>query len=454
MSGATGDLELLRARLRTMGYPLHAGARHGAPAFASPQHAVLVLGPPRSGKTTSLVVPNVLMAGGAVVSTSTKPDVLLATVEERAHVGQCWLFDPAGTVTPPAGVRRVRWSPIPACADWENALLTVRAMAGARPHLSSLESAHWTERAEALLAPLLHVAALEQFGMLDVMRWIHRHDLNPALAGLDRHGAVMPVDVLLGLAATDRRELSGIWSTAAGVLAAYRSVSAVASSDAPNLDPAHLAANRDTVYICSSARHQRQVAPLVVGFLEQVRAGAYAAAAARPSLPGAAPITLALDEIANTAPLPDLPAMVSEGGSQGLSILACLQDLSQARTRWGEAADGFLSLFGTKIILPGIGDMRTLELVSRLSGQTDTVVRSITRQSGPSGPQASVTWSTRRQPRLPVDEVARIAPGSALLIDGPRRPEHIQLTPWWSTPPFCRCDPPGRLPSPDLQLER
>lgn len=451
MTGATGDLELLRARLRAIGHPFHAGARLGVPVFASPEHAVLVLGPPRSGKTSSLIIPNVLMATGAVVSTSTKPDVLLATVGERSQVGRCWLFDPADTVTPPPGVERLRWSPIPACAGWENALLTVRAMVGARPHPPSHESTHWTERAEALLAPILHAAALEGFGMDDVMRWIHRRQLDPTLVALDRHGATMAADVLIGLAATDHRELSGIWSTAAGVLAAYRSEAAVASTLQPNLDPADLAADRDTVYICSSARHQHLVAPLVVGFLEQVRAGAYAAAPSSP--PGAAPITLALDELANTAPLPDLPAMVSEGGSQGLLIMACLQDLSQARARWGEEAEGFLSLFGTKVILPGIGDLRTLELVSRLSGHVDAFVRSVTRQSGPSGPHASVTWSTRRQARLAVDEVSRLAPGSALLIDGPRRPECIQLTPWWSTPPFCRCGPPARQPSRNLELE-
>ena len=37
---------------------------------------------------------------------------------------------------------------------------------------------------------------------------------------------------------------------------------------------------------------------------------------------------------------------------------AGLQDLSQARARWGTAADGFLSLFGTTVVLPGIGELR------------------------------------------------------------------------------------------------
>ena len=72
----------------------------------------------------------------------------------------------------------------------------------------------------------------------------------------------------------------------------------------------------------------------------------------------------ALDEVANIAPLAELPAIASEGGGQGLQLVAALQDLSQARARWGSLADGFLTLFGTKLLLPGVADQRTLEAIS------------------------------------------------------------------------------------------
>jgi hypothetical protein len=53
----------------------------------------------------------------------------------------------------------------------------------------------------------------------------------------------------------------------------------------------------------------------------------------------------------------DLPALASQAGGQNLQVVIGLQDLSQARTRWGQdAADGFLSLFQTKLILTGIAD--------------------------------------------------------------------------------------------------
>jgi type IV secretion system protein VirD4 len=433
MPAAAEGLAFLRARIAAAGSPLYLGAGTAGAAFAPPQQAVLVLGPPRSGKTTTLVVPNVLAAPGPVVSTSTKADVLQATWEARAGMGRCWLFDPSAGTLPPRGVIPLRWSPVPACRNWETALLTARAMAGAaaRPPGWPAEGNHWTERAEALLAPLLHAAALCDTGVDQLVRWVNRHDLDTGLAMLCGRGSDLAGDILTGLAETDQRELSGIWSTAAGILSAYRSEVALAATRDPNFDPARLPATTDTVYICASSRHQALAAPLVVGLIEQVRAAAYRASANR------VPVTLALDEAANIAPLPDLPAIIAEGGSQGLVTLACFQDLSQARVRWGQAADGFLSLFGVKVVLPGIGDLRTLELVSRLGGEGDVPVRSMSRRRWLVGkPGVTVTSSTRRQRRLPVEAVAQLPPGTAILLDGATAPTWLRLTPWYTTPPF------------------
>jgi type IV secretion system protein VirD4 len=452
MPVASDGLALMRARIAAVGAPLYLGAGTAGAALAPPQQAVLVLGPPRSGKTSTVVVPNVLAAPGPVVSTSTKPDVLQATWAARAEIGRCWLFDPSSTTAAPPGVTRLRWSPVTACRDWEAALLTARAMSGAaRPSGFQGEASHWTERAEALLAPLLHAAAVSGAGIEEVVRWVNRHDLDTGLAALAGVGSELAADILTGLSETDRRELSGIWSTASGILAAYRSDVVLRGSRDLNFDPARLPETTDTVYICASARHQALSAPLVVGLLEQIRAAAYAAStttAATPSIGSRLPITLALDEAANIAPLPDLPSIVAEGGSQGLVTLACFQDLSQARVRWGEAAEGFLSLFGVKLVLPGIGDLRTLELVSRLGGEGDVPVRSVSRRSWLVGRQGTtVTSSTRRQRRLPVEAVAQLPLGTAILIDGAKAPTWLRLTPWYATPPFAGV---SRVPRPSL----
>jgi type IV secretory pathway TraG/TraD family ATPase VirD4 len=376
------------------------------------------------------------------VSTSTKLDVVHATASARGRLGRCWLFDPSGQVEVPTGLTPLRWSPVEGSRRWDGALLMARGMLGAtRPAGGTLDASHWEERAETLLAPLLHAAALDGRGMEFVFRAIHRSELDAAKTILATHQAGLALDVLERIAATEVRERSSIFSTAAGVLAAYRSPAALAQASSPNFDPALFPTSGDTIYMCAPGRAQALVAPIVVGLIEEIRSATYAQAARRLVEGGTVdpPVLLALDEVANVAPIPDLAGIVSDGASQGLLTLACLQDLSQARVRWGQAADGFMSLFGTKVILPGIGDLRTLEQVSALGGETDVMQQSVSRapwRPWNRVPRQSTTTYARRQRRLPVHSVAQGPDGQALVIDGPRPPAWVRLTPWYSTSPW------------------
>lgn len=460
----------------TAGGGIYLGAGVRGPVWSERERAVLVLGPPRSGKTSSVIIPSVLSAPGAVVSTSTKPDVMSATAISRRKLGPALLYDPSGTVEVPPGVEPVRWSPIASCSTWDAAMVVSRGLVkaarshavGASPGQGSFED-HWTERAQALLAPLLHAAAVEGAGMKEVLSWVDRHQAAPALAVLDRERAEIAGDLLAGIAATEEREQSGIWSTASGVLAAYRSEAALATTNRPNFDASRFAEERATLYVCATGRNQVLQAPLVVGILTDVQNATYGEAAKLVHLHGPPstdekigrrglpPVLFALDEVANIAPLPDLPSIVSEGGGQGLLTLACLQDLSQARVRWGSAADGFLSLFGTTVVLPGIGDMRTLEALSSLAGQEELTNRSVSspvpasngrmayvmgrlllgrRDLGAIPGPSSITTSTTFRARMPVDALSRGRPGCALVIDSGNQMGWVRLTPWFSNEPW------------------
>ncbi|HVA07817.1 MAG TPA: TraM recognition domain-containing protein [Acidimicrobiales bacterium] len=402
--------------------------------FAGAQRSVLVLGPSRSGKTSALVIPNILLAEGPVVSTSTKPDVLRATAPQRAGGGWALLFDPSGEVTCPKGVERMGWSPLTTAHHWDAAIQTADAMVRASHSVgasftNALGEQHWAERAGALLAPLLHAAAMEELPMRSVLRWIDRHDgatpLRILSEGIGEDATA--TDLLSGIVSTDAREQSGIWSTASGVLAAYRTEGALASTEAPPLNAAEFCRAANTLYICSPGRRQHLFAPLVVAALGDIRDATYQRDASGESF---APTLLALDEMANIAPIPDLPPMVSEGAGQGLLVLACLQDLSQARTRWGHAADGFLSLFGTSVVLPGIADARTLRDLSALGGEREVATTTIGHTVGQRGrlrPSSSV--STVRVPRHPVDALARGTPGHALTVGPDKQFGHVALTP-------------------------
>lgn len=382
------------------------------PVLAAPDEHALVLGPPRSGKTARLLAVSALRHPGPAVVTSTKADVIGLTGAARADRGQVWVWDPSAKLGLAEHAKPLRWSPVPGCDDWDEAVARAYALASAaRPAVGSSDR-HWLERAQALLAPLLHAGALAGKDLAAVLAWLHRRELYEPLGVLAEHGAELAGDILEGISQTDGRELSGIFSTADGVLSAYRSQAALAAATSPNFDPAAFAASGDTLYICAPSSAQALYAPLVVALLDQVRAAVYRRGPTRPHM------LFALDELAQIAPLPDLASTLAEGGSQGLAVLACLQDLSQARARWGAAAEGFLTLFTHKVLLPGIADMATLKAVSALAGEVDVRVQSVTVGGGFLDRQTSKTWSLRRQPRLPVDAVAQGAPGTALLLSG------------------------------------
>lgn len=464
-------LEAIRCASNAAGHGFYLGAGRIGPVWAPPEQAVLVLGPPRSGKTTSLVIPAVLAAPGAVVSTSTKPDVMLATASARMSNGPCYIYDPSGTVELPRGVMRVRWSPVTKCLEWDDAMAMAHHLVSARRPTGvatrSDGSEHWVERAQALLAPLLHAAALEGVEMAGVLRWVDRREASHAMAILERSGSEVPADQLAGIAVTESREQSGIWSTASSVLSAYRSSTALATTVAPDFDALTFCETGATLYVCATATNQQLIAPLVVGLLSEIRDAAYSRSARSlvrdathfgSGTRDVVPLVLALDELANIAPLPDLPSIVSEGGGQGVVTLACLQDLSQARARWGQRADGFLSLFGTTVVLPGIGDVKTLETLSVLAGDHEVtrtsiscpvpgagegLASSLVRRlvHGPGARQSdrtpTLTTSSVQRRRLPPDVAARGEKGTALVVDERNRVSWVQLTPCYESRPWC-----------------
>ena len=459
IAAAENPAEAIRSHSRQLGGGAYLGIDPtGRWVTADPEHAVMVLGPPRSGKTSSIVIPSLLAAPGAAVSTSTKPEVMDATSRARSQIGQVWLFDPTGEqITWPPHIRKLCWSPVAAADSWDAALLMARAMATASPAARGTNHEHhWSERATALLAPLLHAANLTGQPITTVLRWVLRADLDPAGKALENHQAQIANDILIGIAKTDSRERSSIFSATAGILAAYNADTTRKAAANPNFDPHRFASSTDTIYITAPAHKQALAAPLVVGLLEQIRHATYQHATH--NQPTGPPVFLCLDEIANIAPIHDLPALASEAGGQHLHILAILQDLSQARNRWGQdAADGFLSLFQTKLILTGIADTPTLQAISLALGEYDRKLASQTiTRSQPDEYLAthtdgeSVTYHTQRHRTLNPGDIARLPPGHGLLLHG----AHwglVRLTPWQRTQPWSGITTPNTGPEPNQQ---
>ena len=406
------------------------GEANSGPVFAQPESNLLVLGPPRSGKTTSVIIPNLLLHQGPAVVTSTKSDVLRATLSRRTQLGPVYLFDPTGSVVAPVGVIPVRWSPVVAAPTLESAIAVADNIVDVALGRGYGEGSHWAERAKAMLAPVLLAVNLSGGDMRDVVGGIDERDLLRFGDSLERNSELRALQILSGLHQTETRELSGIFSTCSGALAAYRSRVAVESSVKPNFSAKEFLDAKGTLFIISSSSAQRTVAPVIVSMLDQIRIERYRRSQ-EASDSGDGPLLLALDELANIAPIPDLASILSEGVSQGVTTIGCLQDLSQARSRWGSASSGFLTLFGTTLLLPGVADSMTLGAISEVSG---------TRMVRESQHSFDTTISLRRRSTISVrlverkvltqGELSQIPMGSALVFDWRSPPGSVSLKPF------------------------
>jgi type IV secretory pathway TraG/TraD family ATPase VirD4 len=399
-------------------------------ATSGAQRSTLVLGPSRSGKTSSIVLPNLLMTNASCVVTSTKNDVVSIMASARRD-GATLLFDPSGTVRTPPNVHRIGYSPLRQSFSWDGAILASRSLIDiARRGRGDRGDDHWTERAGALVAPLLHACALRGESLGELASRVDERRSDDIVHELsERHGEHHPsVSLLRGVLATEDRERSSIWSTTSGLFAGVRTDAARASSREAPLDIDAFLSGPHQLHIVAPSRHQAVAIPLVVGLIEEIVHATY------DRHEEGARLLLALDELANVAPLPRLASIVSEGGGQGVLTLACLQDLSQARSRWGTSAEGFLSLFPTTVVLPGIADRPTLEMLRHLAGRA--LVPTPTLQYGPRGKRAGRSTSWVERDRASMSELASGRPGYAMGLDASKQMRWVELTPAHAHPRF------------------
>lgn len=400
---------------------------------APKQVGTLVIGPPRSGKTSGVIIPNVLAWTGPLVCTSTRRDVLDACHTLRSQRGTVWCFDPVGVVASsmPSTVRRLDWSPLRGAEVFDTALARARALlAGAADGTEGRD--HWRARGTQLLGALLHAAAQAERPMSTVVEWAHAGRLDAAQHVCAQTHARQAATILRGIAQTPDRERGSIWSAVAGGLASFDDSTVLSSADRAStcaFDSGDFLRRPDSVFIVAPSDETTPLAPLVVGLVEEVRSEALRQSNATGALD--LPLLLALDEIATICPLPSLPQIAAEGGGRNVILLAVLQDLSQAASRWGrEAADGLLTLIGAKLVLPGLSDTDTLQRLEALIGKqwVEQVSQSEMRSGGFWG---EWSWGTYRseteEARIPASRIRQLPPGRGIAIIGRETGRVIRL---------------------------
>ncbi len=412
-----------------VGYRL--GALRGRDLWCTVEDSVLLVGPPRQGKGMHLVIPWVLDAPGPVVVTSTRPDTLTVTLRHQRRRGKVAIFDPQRLAGLPGGLA---WSPVRGCEIPRVALVRARGLAaGAGFGRTVSDADFWAGQTEAALRCLLHAAALDGRRAVDLYRW----SLNPATAEdavtiLNRTSSAEGwADALDAAIHADPRTRDSIWLGVRQALAALADPDVLAAVDpkpGQEFDPVAFLRSSNTLYLLASAVASGSSAPLVAAFVEDITETARALAARAPGARLDPPLLLALDEIANLTPLPSLPSLMAEGGGSGITTLAVLQSLAQARNRWGEhAADAIWDAATVKIVLGGLAKYRDLDDVARLLGEIDELVE--TRTSGRSGERSSST-SVRSVPVMQASVLRTLPFGTGVLLLRQTKPTVIDLHPW------------------------
>lgn len=437
--------------------------------WSTPEDSVGVVGPPRYGKTAGLFLPMLMHWDGPVVCTSTRGDLLRGTGDWRTRVagqpgGGIYVYDPFGSEP---GVTSMRWSPLAGCEAASVCYRRAAAMTAASSEGLS-DSQHWRAGASAILRGMFHAAALGREPMSTVRKWLAQQDTRePAemiRSHTDRTSAVGWADDLEAVQLVGERERGSFYSVARNSLEATAEPTVLESCSAVDLDIDRFLMTRSTLYIVGPSHYQDVVAPLIVGLVDSIAQRASELAAAQGGRL-ASPLLMLLDEVANIAPLPSLPTLVSEGGGRGIITVWSSQSLAALRDQYGaDKQSAILTATTAKLFFGAMSNSDDLQNVSGWAGEARTpeityYAGGATAEDAMYGPQPggglAGSQDTGRmhavgsqwRPVLPVEAIQQLPPLRAWLFYRSDKPMLVETRPAGLMPAYQQLagytSPPG-----------
>ena len=388
--------DLPRARVRL-------GDHSRRALWLPPDEHLLVLGPTGSGKSSALAIPALLEWPGTLVVTDPKGELVRSTLAYRMSLGAAAVFAPL--MEPSA-----HWNPVASIRSSEDALRVATFLMGRAPEREPPALA----RSRAPTPP--RSARRRRRGA--TLTGSHPGDAPDG----PRRGASRGGTASRGPAAGPRlfewrrSHGDGRGSNPSRSVGRIRlGPGGGGDRGQRDFDPAGIATGELRTLYCVVAPHD---APVLRGLISALISCCWRSLFARPP---EVPALFVLDEFTQLTNLPELPALVQLGRSQGVRMILMTQDLGSISAAYGADAAGALwSNCRTKLLLPGITELELLDRASRLAG-TSTLHR---RSDG---------WEREpvsSQPLLHPDDVRRLKPRQALLLRGGEQPAVIDQHRW------------------------
>lgn len=388
------------------------------------EDVVTMIAGPRTGKTTTIAVPAVLDAPGAVYVTSNKRDLYDYTAAIRAKGGPVWLFDPQRIA---GGLPTFWWNPLDLAVDVTGARTLAGLFASATRPVGSSSDSYFDPEGEEVLAMLLLAAASGARPITDVYRWLNpdaASDDHEPVQLLEGAGHRLAATGLRGVLALPERQRAGVIGTAkkmVGWLADPKLTAWITDpgDGRPRFTADRFLDDRSTFYSLSK-EGPGSAGPLTAALTAAVLAGAELVAARSPR--GRLPIPLVgvLDEVANVCRWRDLPDLVSHYGSRGIVLASFLQSWSQGVECWSR--EGMRKLWGAsnvRVYGGGVADLDFLDDVSQLCGEYDAPTRSQSTRT--------ITHSSRRERVFDVATLAALPAGRAVVMLSGAPPVLVEL---------------------------
>jgi type IV secretory pathway TraG/TraD family ATPase VirD4 len=206
------------------------------------------------------------------------------------------------------------------------------------------------------------------------------------------------------------------------------------------LDLDALLTRRGTMYLVAPAEEAERCRPLFSALVATLLRRATALARTQDGVLKPR-LLIALDEAANFARIPHLAGYASSGPGQGIQLLLCFHDLAQIEALYGrEQMRTVWNNCRARLLLPGQGDLPTLEQFSRAIGDETRTYQ--VRHGNARGATSSEQRTGR--PLCSADDLRRL--GLAVLLYASAPPAQLQLRRWDQVPHFRRLAGEGATP--------